>query len=414
MARKFSSNTAQVPSFFDSTTYLYGWKESLGATGDFKVLTDELLDWARGGFTEGSVPFAGANGQLTEENANLFYDTALDNFGVGTNTPAAKIHAIGADALDTTEVLRIDGTGGEGWSFRADNTQYFEGAPMLYVRSDAGRERLIFAFEAAAEGAGSVGTNGSFMGYGINNVYGTSGGATSQFISGIFGTNNTVNNTPTTGGNYAFGDGNSVTGEKNMSIGYNNSISSGIAWQIGRDNNHQSATSNYKWFQVGNNISKGGTLGGPNMIGCQIGHDLGADQGVINSTGLFLIGSDFSISATGYDDDELIFDTAKAGADPAGFHFAAAGRNVLSIGQRTTNIDASASHVLAMLNGIAPTTSPADTLQLYSTDLSAGNTMLGIRTEGTPLGVGTPTQDTTVAVEINGTTYYLLASTSAT
>ena len=85
-----------------------------------------------------------------------------------------------------------------------------------------------------------------------------------------------------------------------------------------------------------------------------------------------------------------------------------------NVGMSTTTFGTSATNTLAIANGTAPTTGPSDEIQIYSTDLSAGNTMLGLRTEGTNVGTGTPTADRTVAIEINGTTYYLIASTSAT
>lgn len=67
-----------------------------------------------------------------------------------------------------------------------------------------------------------------------------------------------------------------------------------------------------------------------------------------------------------------------------------------------------------ILHNDGPVAAPADSLVISATDLSAGNTMLSINTEGTAsLGTGTPTQDRTIALEYNGTTYYLLASTSA-
>ncbi len=60
-------------------------------------------------------------------------------------------------------------------------------------------------------------------------------------------------------------------------------------------------------------------------------------------------------------------------------------------------------------------TSVADTVQLGSVDISAGNTTLALETEGTSVvGTGSPTQNRTVAIDVNGTLYYLLASTSAT
>jgi hypothetical protein len=80
----------------------------------------------------------------------------------------------------------------------------------------------------------------------------------------------------------------------------------------------------------------------------------------------------------------------------------------------TTAAGTSAEDVLAIGTGVAPTTGPADTIQIYSTDLSAGNTMLSIYTEGTSVNANT-TADAThrIAVRINGTVYYLLANTAA-
>jgi len=84
-----------------------------------------------------------------------------------------------------------------------------------------------------------------------------------------------------------------------------------------------------------------------------------------------------------------------------------------SFGLGTVTDDAVATNTFVLANGSAAST-PNDSVSIFAKDLSAGNTMLALRTEGTPLGVGAPTQDTTLAIEINGTTYYLLASTSAT
>lgn len=70
---------------------------------------------------------------------------------------------------------------------------------------------------------------------------------------------------------------------------------------------------------------------------------------------------------------------------------------------------------ISLTNAINSAPTPENEIHLSGIDLSAGNTILRLDTEGTGiLGVGTPTQDTTVAININGTVYYLLASTSAT
>jgi len=57
---------------------------------------------------------------------------------------------------------------------------------------------------------------------------------------------------------------------------------------------------------------------------------------------------------------------------------------------------------------------PTNAVDIGSVDLTAGNTMLSISTEGGgAVGSGTPTQDRTFAIDINGTTYHILMSTAA-
>lgn len=62
----------------------------------------------------------------------------------------------------------------------------------------------------------------------------------------------------------------------------------------------------------------------------------------------------------------------------------------------------------------APTASPANTITLYSTALSTGNTMLSLYTEGTVVNANTTAAAThRIAIRVNGTVYYLLANTAA-
>ena len=85
-----------------------------------------------------------------------------------------------------------------------------------------------------------------------------------------------------------------------------------------------------------------------------------------------------------------------------------------NVGIGTTTFGTSAATVLAIATGTAPSTGPADTIQIFSTDLSAGNTILSLRTEGTPVNANTTAAAThRIAVRINGTVYYLLANTAA-
>lgn len=76
------------------------------------------------------------------------------------------------------------------------------------------------------------------------------------------------------------------------------------------------------------------------------------------------------------------------------------------LGIGTTTFGTSAVNVLGIQNGTEPSTSPADMVQLYSVDLSAGNATLGIRTERAVV-TESVVSDRTLSVRINGTTYKL-------
>lgn len=85
-----------------------------------------------------------------------------------------------------------------------------------------------------------------------------------------------------------------------------------------------------------------------------------------------------------------------------------------NVGIGTSTFGTSAVRSFAIATGTAPTTGPADTIQIYSTDLTAGNTMLSLYTEGTIVNTNTTAATThRIAIRVNGTVYYLLANTAA-
>jgi hypothetical protein len=88
-----------------------------------------------------------------------------------------------------------------------------------------------------------------------------------------------------------------------------------------------------------------------------------------------------------------------------------------NLGLNTTTFGTSAAGVLSLGTGTAPTTGPADTVQLFSVDRSAGNTIPAIYCEGsgvTNAGITNTTVTNKIAIQVNGTIYYLLATTNAT
>lgn len=82
------------------------------------------------------------------------------------------------------------------------------------------------------------------------------------------------------------------------------------------------------------------------------------------------------------------------------------------LGIGTGTFGTSAGKVLSIANGTAPTSSPADHIQIFSTDISGGDATLGLRTERAVVDNGAGvTSNRELAIKINGTTYKLLLST---
>ncbi len=87
-----------------------------------------------------------------------------------------------------------------------------------------------------------------------------------------------------------------------------------------------------------------------------------------------------------------------------------------NVGLGTASFGTSGTKVFAIGSGGEPTTGPADTVQFFSVDRSAGNTIPGIRCEGTGVtdaAITNVTVTNKIAIKVNGTIYYLLATTSA-
>ena len=87
-----------------------------------------------------------------------------------------------------------------------------------------------------------------------------------------------------------------------------------------------------------------------------------------------------------------------------------------NVGVGVTTFGTSAAKVLAIGTGTEPTTGPAGTVQLFTSTRSASNTIPAIFTEGsgvTNAAITNTTVTNKIAIKVNGTIYYLLATTSA-
>ncbi len=72
------------------TVSLYFTATSTAATSTLPYLTSTQL--ALTGLTAGSIPFIGAGGIISQNNANLYWDNTNTRLGIGTNNPQALLH----------------------------------------------------------------------------------------------------------------------------------------------------------------------------------------------------------------------------------------------------------------------------------------------------------------------------------
>jgi hypothetical protein len=87
-----------------------------------------------------------------------------------------------------------------------------------------------------------------------------------------------------------------------------------------------------------------------------------------------------------------------------------------NVGLGTATFGTSAAKVFSIGNGTEPSTGVANTVQFFSVDRSAGNTIPAIYCEGTGVtdaAITNVTVTNKIAIKVNGTIYYLLATTSA-
>ena len=88
-----------------------------------------------------------------------------------------------------------------------------------------------------------------------------------------------------------------------------------------------------------------------------------------------------------------------------------------NVGVKATSFGTSAEAAFGIANGTEPSTSVADQIVMGSVDLTAGNTIPYFRSEGTGMtgaGITNTTVTHKIAIKVNGTVYYLLATTNGT
>ena len=199
-----------------------------------------------------------------------------------------------------------------------------------------------------------------------------------------------------------------VTGDNNTFVGYH----AGDSDTEGRRNTF-----------IGSQSGDTNTAGSSNIF-------IGYQAGIINTTGSanVCIGLGAGSSITTNDGNVFIGNNAAFFQDVANKLYIANAsgtpliygefdNNIVSItynlGIDTTTFGTSARGVLAIGNGTVPSTSPINTIQIFSTDISGGDATLGLRTE---VAVATEVDETKFShklpVKINGSTYYIMLTDS--
>jgi hypothetical protein len=90
--------------------------------------------------TEGSIPFAGASGALSQDNANLFWDNTNNRLGVGTNSLADPLTVLGDVKIGNATTGTIKAT--TELVLRQDGDTY--GPSILRMRNRNGENGAIF------------------------------------------------------------------------------------------------------------------------------------------------------------------------------------------------------------------------------------------------------------------------------
>lgn len=311
--------------------------------------------------TAGYIPFGNGTSAFGSS-ASLFWDSANARLGVGTTSPVARLHAFrSTDGI----VAQFNGT--------VANLSYAEytGASFFW------NTNANISFGTSSAHALILGTNNTER-MRIDSAgrlgFGNAPGSTSSFRIGRI----------ITGGTTAYGiysDGAVQTDVTTAAINYFSIPAAASGATI----------SNLYSFQAAQGTITGATI--TNQYGFAVANSL---TGATNNYGFY---SDIASNTGRWN--------FYANGTAANYF---AGNTAIG----TTSFGTSADKVLALGTGTAPTTGPADTIQIYSTDLSVGNTMLSLFTEGTPVNVNATAAAThRIAIRVNGTVYYLLANTSA-
>jgi hypothetical protein len=150
-------------------------KQDDGLTTNWIAYTGSSLPF----FTAGSIPFASVTGLLTQDNANLFWNSAAVRLGIGTNSPTESLDVRGNVRIPvTTSLVGIIKQGANNFIHSFGTNSFFAGSNAGNLVTTSTNQVGIGANAFAGAHAGSsysvaVGANALFSGgAGVNTALG--------------------------------------------------------------------------------------------------------------------------------------------------------------------------------------------------------------------------------------------------
>lgn len=128
-----------------------------------------------GGFTQGSVAFAGASGLLAQDNANFFWNDTTNRLGLGLTNPREQLELTGNLRLAGASIIYLDanafihGDGGTGNFFAGYGTTYSDiavnGSTAIGFNARGSSRSVVIGTSAGASLAGSGNQYHTFLGW---------------------------------------------------------------------------------------------------------------------------------------------------------------------------------------------------------------------------------------------------------
>ena len=342
------------------------------AGSSYKAPISSLPFYANGGNTFGANAIIGTNDAFPfifeTNNIEAARFTTAQRFGIGTTTPNNKIQVAGL--INFNDTLFNTGLGS---------------SALLSITTGQNNTAVGYhALRSATDAFGNTAVGYSAL---------TSVTNTATYNTAVG--HNALTTVTTASGNTAFGSQALAinTAANNTAVGY------------GALSSNSNATGN---VAVGYNALTSTETGGTNTA-------VGFEAGYTNVTGTGSVFIGYHAGRLETASNKLYISNSNTATPLIGGDFSTGYVNLFgNVGIKTSVFGTSAAGVLAIKNGTAPSTAPADTIQIFSVDSDNNTATLGLFLEQAVEAIGTFTASHKIKIKLNGTLYWVqLDSVSA-